>query len=278
MKKTSALAIIFTIIVLSCCIGFVSCDKHDDPIQVNYALDNDFNVGVTDTQTRMTFEPLSADGIRVDYKYGLVFYPGTLIDAKYYEYLGNALAKQGYLVVIPKLLFAYAQYENEESAFADYPNVRFFVGGHSQGGGAAIRRAQECYDQITGAILFSPLAYRHQLLDENGDPVKDENEIEIYIKDTLIDLSLPALLLEASDDNVLSDEQKADAKSRLNENCTMSYAITPGSHMSFSTMDTDEILSMFNNDGNGMTQQEKDEQRNLAVIYTLAFMQSVVLG
>lgn len=278
MRKKIIFTPIFILIIIASCICLGSCNRHDVLIPVDYALDNHFEVGVTDTESQLIFEPISSEGKKIDYKYGIVFYLGTMIDATYYEYLGNALAAQGYIVIMPKLLFAYAQYQKEETAFENFPNVRFFIGGHSQGGGACIRRAQECIDSVIGAILYSPLAYRHQLTDENGEPVVDENGVEIYIKDDLSNSQLPVLLLEAANDNVLTADMKADAKSRLNEDRTINHTIAPGSHMSFSTMDTDEILSLFNNDGDGITQSEKEEQRRLTLIYTLAFMQSVVLG
>ena len=213
---------------------------------------------------------------KVNYRYGVVFYVGTAIEPKYYEYLGTALAKQGYLVVMPKfkLNMAYNYYAEQEKAFSDYPNVKFFIAGHSQGGGAAIRRASENASSVAGAILLSPLAYRHKKFDENGKPVKDENDVEIYISDNLKDVDVPTLLIEAAEDHVLTDEMKADARSRLKEGYTHKV-ISPGAHMSFCTADSDDVLKVFNDDGDGISESDKQAQRTQTVAYVLEFVKNL---
>lgn len=276
MKKKILATISTLLLAIFCCIGLCSCDKNKK-VPVDYASDMNFDVKTTIDNDYKVYEPVSSDGKEVDYKYGVIFYLGTAIKEDNYDYLGNALAKQGYLVVMPKIYFASFQYKDVEQAFDRYKDVKFFVGGHSQGGGAAIRRAQENSDKVAGAILFAPLASRHQLLDGEGNPVVDEETgVEVYVNESIAELQLPTLLLEASCDNVLSSKQKADAISRLNPQTTTKYMIDPGAHMSFSAMDSDSILSLFKNDGNGITQEQKDEQRRLTVEYTLAFLKSVV--
>ncbi len=274
--KTKIFAIISTLLLaIFCCIGLCSCNK-TEKVPVDYSGDMNFDIKIVEDDNYKVFEPISSDGKQVDYKYGVIFYLGTMISEDHYDYLGNALSKQGYLVVMPKIYLAYFQYKDVEEAFNRYPNVKFFVGGHSQGGGAAIRRAQENEDRVAGAILFAPLALRHQLFDKDGKPVVNEDGVDVYINDNLHDLQLPTLLIEASNDHVLTDAFKADALSRLNLQTTTKHMIDPGSHMSFSTNDKDETLKAFNNDGDGITQEQKDEQRRLTVEYTLAFLKSVV--
>lgn len=259
-----------------CTLSFVACDKRETPC-VDYTLDNDFYVEFSNTQDYRIFCPKIDKSQPITAKYGLIFYVGTGIDASYYDYLGTALAKQGYLTLISKNTFAYAQYQTTESAFSMYPDVKFFVGGHSQGGGCAIRRAKENSSSLLGALLFAPIAYRHKLLDKDNNPVLDDNGIEIYVKDSLVDAALPVLLLQASADRVLSDDIKADALSRLNKDRTQQHTLSPASHMSFSTFDDDAVLALFNGDGDGITQQEKDAQRIDTVQLSLAYMRAVVL-
>lgn len=279
-KITIAIALVLLITTAFC---LLACDK-DESVSVDYSAENSFFVKTTDSDSALVFEPVQDpvygdSGMtytKVNYRYGVVFYVGTAIEPKYYEYLGTALAKQGYLVVMPKfkLNMAYNYYTEQEQAFSDYPNVKFFIAGHSQGGGAAIRRASENASSVAGAILLSPLAYRHKKLDENGKPVKDENGVEIYIADNLKDVDVPTLLIEAAEDRVLTDEMKADARSRLKEGYTQK-AISPGAHMSFCTADSDETLKFFNNDGDGISESDKQAQRTQTVAYVLEFIKNL---
>lgn len=282
--KFTILSAILIVALTACCL-FACNDKGDSPAKVDYQSDNSYFVKTAESETALTFEPIldpvySESGMtykQVDYRFGVIFYVGTAIEPKYYEYLGNALAKQGYLIVMPKvtLNMTYAYYKAQEEAFSAYPNVKFFVAGHSQGGGAALRRASENADTVAGAILLSPLCYRHKLLDADGNPVKDEESgVDKYIIDNLKDVDVATLLVEAEQDHVLSDEMKADAKTRLKEGY-VHKVISPAAHMSFSTMDNDEILKSFNNDGDGITEAQKQSQRTKTVEYILDFVKGL---
>ena len=276
-KISIAIALVLLITTAFC---LFACDK-DESVAVDYSAENSFFVKTTDSDSALVFEPVQDpvygdDGMtytKVNYRYGVVFYVGTAIEPKYYEYLGTALAKQGYLVVMPKFM-AYNYYAEQEKAFSDYPNVKFFIAGHSQGGGAAIRRASENASSVAGAILLSPLAYRHKKFDENGKPVKDENDVEIYISDNLKDVDVATLLIEAAEDHVLTDEMKADARSRLKEGYTHKV-ISPGAHMSFCTADSDDVLKVFNDDGEGISESDKQAQRTQTVAYVLEFVKNL---
>ena len=133
MKKRLATLLVGICVLLT--LSLYACDK---PLpKVDPSLDNDFAVNIEDGEDALVFSPIGAKPT-----VGLIFYVGTLIDAANYEYLVKALARQGYLTVIPKEMFAFYQYDNYESAYDRFKDVRFFLGGHSQGGGAAIRRAR----------------------------------------------------------------------------------------------------------------------------------------
>ena len=248
MNKLTRTIVSFIVIalVLTTSAMLFACDKNDDGI--DYSISNNFEYKVIENSDMVAYKP-----INVTPKYGLIFYVGTVIEPKYYEYLATALAKEGYVAVIPKmsLYMAYAGYKEVEPAFAEFADVEFFVGGHSQGGGAAVRRAMENASIIKGVVLYAPLCYN---------------------EDNIVDCNIPTLLLEASDDGVLTPEMKADAKTRI-AGSAEKYTVY-GSHMSFSTFDDDEVLAMFN-DG-ALTQEEKDKQRSDAVSYTLNFMRKVV--
>lgn len=247
MKRSLSiiLSILLLLAISSCLIG---CDKDTSDGGIDYSLNNNFEVSCTEDNTSIVYSPTTGTP-----EYGLIFYVGTAIEYVHYKYLGEALAKQGYLVVIPKVTagLAYLLYNENEVAFTKYPNVKFFVGGHSQGGGAAVRRAQENVDKVQGVILYAPLCYG---------------------SDSIRTLGLPTLLLEATKDGVLTADMKSDAKTRLPDNRT-EYMIE-GCHMSFSSLDDDGTLSFFK-DGPA-TAEVKAEQKSKTVNFTMAFMKEVV--
>lgn len=250
MKKiiVCALICIFSICLFAC----NKVDKDDKAPRlpsVDYSAVNNFTVVQTDTEETLEFAP---DGVKCSY--GVVFYVGTAITPINYAYLGNALAKQGYLVVMPKrpLNMTYFQYAEEETAFSKYPDVKFFVAGHSQGGGAAVKRAQENVDTISGIFLLAPLTY--------GDTIANTN--------------IPTLLINADNDHVLTDQMKSDAKSTLPENRT-ELLLENACHMSFSEFDDDSVLSFFGGDG-PMTDEFRIAQRQNTVSAVLDFLRTTI--
>lgn len=246
MKKLlSAMLIVF---ILGCTLVCLVACKKDEGDYVDYGKDNNYEYERTEDKNAVTYTPIGATA-----KYGLVFYIGTAIAPEHYSYLAEPLAKQGYIVVIPKVALAYMMYKETESAFTNYPDIEFFVGGHSQGGGAALRRAQENADSVKGVILYAPLCFN---------------------KDSLKNSSMPTLLLEASSDGVLTAEMKSDAKTRLPD--TRTELMLEGCHMSFSSYDSNATLTMFN-DG-PVSDEVKTAQKEQTYGHTLAFMRSVIQG
>lgn len=262
MKKLlSIVAIVLTLCFASFCL--IACDGKPDNhkpgnqesgnqepnnqvVYVDYSKDNSFEFELSEDADAVTYMPVGATP-----KYGLLFYVGTSIAPKKYAYFAEPLAKQGFAVVIPKVPFAYKQYKETEPAFEKYPNVEFFIAGHSQGGGAAVRRAQENIDSVKGVILCAPLCFG---------------------QDTIKDSSVPTLLLEASKDGVLTPTMKADAKTRLPDSRT-EYMLE-GCHMSFSSYDSNAVLKFFK-DGPA-TDEEKAAQKEMTYNYILSFMRAAI--
>jgi len=254
MKTKLVPLILIIVLCIAICAG---CNKDNTIPEVNYNVDNSYDVQVEDNSEYLSFSPKGATA-----KYGLLFYVGTLIPPSSYEYLGNALAKQGYVMVIPKadLMFAYFRYQTEEIVFERFSNIEFFIGGHSQGGGAAIRRAAENTDITKGVVLLAPLANSHYEFDEFDN--------ESYVVDTIKDTTIPTLLIEASEDHILSDAQKEDAKTRLPIGYSNSI-IQGGCHMCFSNEKPTLTDGPFVN----MT---KEEQHNQTISIVLEFMNKIV--
>lgn len=71
---------------------------------------------------------------------GLIFYPGGRVDYRAYSPMAEALAKEGFLVIIPRMPFNLAVfgYNEAEKYIQEYPMVEnWVIGGHSLGGSMA---------------------------------------------------------------------------------------------------------------------------------------------
>jgi hypothetical protein len=245
MKKI--LTFTLAIVMLISLFVFAGCDTPAPPEvipAVDYSLTNNYDYEVVESDDFVTYVP------DANATHGFLFYLGTSVAPKYYQYLASALAKQGYLVVISTNGFPYMFYDKDEPTFEEYPNIKFFVGGHSQGGAAAVKRTNEHRDEVVGVVLLAPLAYPH---------------------DSIADTDIPVLLLEATNDGVLSADMKADAKRSIPYNSEQH--LIEGCHMSFSTMDSDETLSLFH-DGPA-TPEQKEAQRASTLSFVLAFMNRI---
>lgn len=281
-SKIPAICVLIVLILTSFCL--FACNKSDQKaVDVNYQIANDFQIKTSNTDEYLVFEPIlnpiyNDTGMTytaVNYRYGIVFYTGLNIGASEYSYLGNALAKQGYLVVVSKDKSSFYNYATSEKAFEQYKNVRFFVGGHSlQGGAAAIRRASETPD-IAGAVLLAPVGDRHKVLDENGMPEKDENGIEIQVADTLANSTLPTLLVNGDSDKVLTQAQIADTLSRMPAVC-VKKTIEFGTHLGFTDIDDSNDVPFklpgYQADFDATASSQRKSQRNLTVRYILEFL------
>ena len=295
MKKkiiTTVLTLAFTLVL---CATLFACDKKGDDKKINYAIDNSFVVLERTVGNALVFSPVTnatrdengkvTNGNNLNCEYGVILYVGMGIEPERYSYLATALAKQGYLVVIPQLdnNLAYTHYQAEEKAFETYGNVNFFIAGHSfEGGASAIRRTSENKDKVMGTVLFAPVGSRHKLLDENGEPVKDDNGIEIYVADNLLDCSLPVLLVEADNDKVRTQDKANDAKARLKDGY-VSKVLKESNHTAFAQIDVEDDLPIkflpnFTDDVNATTIEQKNAQRAETCTVVLAFLRSVFLG
>lgn len=150
-----------------------------------------------------------------DVEWVLLFYVGTAMPADNYDAVMNALASRGVAVIVSENALADLMYEETEKAFEEYPDAKYFIGGHSQGGGAAIRRAAENLDKTAGVILYSPM---------------------IVNDSTLADKDIPAIYFEAENDRVLTADFKAESASRTNAECEFVY-LQGANHMCYGAAD-----------------------------------------
>ena len=271
-KLSVVLIAVFILIFASLCLMY--CNKKAEKEYIDYTKDNEFEIEHTTYIANPDAEESEQYGMEIycpkdnNPKYGLIFYVGTIISADKYSYLSFALAKAGFLVIIPNVSFnmTYGYYEDQTEVISlkvlnDFSDVEFFVGGHSQGGGAAMRFSTENQSRIIGSIFMSPLCFSEFDTEDNKFGLSNSN--------------LPALLLEASGDRVLKKEQKLDAKNRMPKG-VVRYVIDPGAHMSFSEWEDDTTLSFFYGDGLGITEEGKALQKVKTIEYIFAFIYKVI--
>lgn len=264
-KSKFTMIALLGVLIAVCSLYFVSCHNGGGDI---YAQDNNFAFNVIDGKDALVYEPKD-----VEYRYGIIFYVASLVPPQNYAYLGEALAKQGYLVVIPKLSLnlAYANYLGSEPAFKKYPNVKFFIGGHGLGGGAAVRRAQENHNDILGVTLYVPICSSRQIYDKNGQLTYDDDGNVIKEYESIAKFSIPTLLLEADGENIRTNAMATDAKARLNPATTKTVKLPNAGYTGFYQADSATHTS-------SLTPQQRKTQLNAIINHTLNFLRSVVVG
>jgi dienelactone hydrolase len=100
-----------------------------------------------------TFEPN-----RRQRKTGFIFYPGALVDPRSYAPTAQAIAAQGYLTVIVKMVgdLAILSPDRASVVISDYPDIEnWVIGGHSFGGAIACSYAKNFPDAVQGVILWA---------------------------------------------------------------------------------------------------------------------------
>ena len=99
---------------------------------------NSYDVKITDEDGGRLYSP-EADNVT----WGFIFYLGTAMSTDNYDYIMTAIAKAGIAVYVPSNPFPDLLYSENEEGFSALGTQNYFIGGHSQGGGAAVRRACE---------------------------------------------------------------------------------------------------------------------------------------
>lgn len=89
---------------------------------------------------------------------GFIFYPGGRINPKGYASLMNAIASEGYLVVIPEMPINMAVFNANvaDEIIAHYPDIKHWViGGHSVGGTMAAQYTAQNPEVIKGLAIWA---------------------------------------------------------------------------------------------------------------------------
>jgi pimeloyl-ACP methyl ester carboxylesterase len=172
------------------------------------AMQSDAIVQVSD-QSWLAFWP---QGVVADS--GLILYPGGRVDPRAYAPAAQAIARQGYAVVIAPMPFNLAVFSPEKAAqiMQAYPDIeRWVVGGHSLGGAMAARYTYQHPDQVAGLLLWA--AYPAESNDLSG-------------------FDLPVSSIYGTQDGLATPE-KIDASRPLLPADTIWVAIEGGNHAQF---------------------------------------------
>lgn len=147
-----------------------------------------------------------------DAKIGVVFYQGAKVEVESYSYLGEAFAKDGHFVVMPKLPLNLAILGTNvvDSVIEKYPEVqKWYVAGHSMGGAMISRYAFQHEEKVDGIILLGS-----------------------YPADDFSTKLIPMLSIYGEVDGLATVEKIKNSKKLLSKNATM-HMIKGGNHANF---------------------------------------------
>lgn len=147
-----------------------------------------------------------------DAKIGVVFYQGAKVEAEAYSYLGEALAKDGHFVVMPKLPLnlAILGINEVDSVIEQYPEVqKWYVAGHSMGGAMISKYAFQHEDKVDWIIFLGS-----------------------YPADDFSTKSIPMLSIYGEVDALATVEKIENNKKLMSKNTTM-HMIKGGNHAHF---------------------------------------------
>lgn len=145
-------------------------------------------------------------------KIGIIFYQGAKVEAEAYSYLGEALAKDGHVVVMPKLPLnlAILGINVVDSVIEKYPEVqKWYVAGHSMGGAMISKYAFQHEDKVDGIIFLGS-----------------------YPAEDFSTKSLPMLSIYGEVDALATVEKIENNKKLMSKNATM-HMIKGGNHAHF---------------------------------------------
>ncbi|MGE7887252.1 alpha/beta hydrolase [Bacillus cereus] len=147
-----------------------------------------------------------------DAKIGVVFYQGAKVEVESYSYLGEALAKDGHFVVMPKLPLNLAILGTNvvDSVIEKYPEVqKWYVAGHSMGGAMISRYAFQHEEKVDGIILLGS-----------------------YPADDFSTKLIPMLSIYGEVDGLATVEKIKNSIKLMSKNATM-HMIKGGNHANF---------------------------------------------
>jgi dienelactone hydrolase len=200
--------------------------------------------GILGPQNALVFRPTGQEP-----QVGYVFYPGGRVDYRAYAPYAQAVADQGFLVVVPEMPLNLAVLNSQAAGavIPAYPEIRAWaVGGHSLGGSMAAQFAHANPQQVRGLVLLA--SYPAEGTDLSG---YDVAVVSIY----------------ASEDGLATVEKVEESRPLLPPQ-TQWVMITGGNHAQFGDYGEQ--------DGDGAATMDRAEQQTQAAAATAALLQRVL--
>ncbi|MCC5794498.1 MAG: hypothetical protein JJT85_07155 [Chromatiales bacterium] len=157
---------------------------------------------------------------------GVIIYPGGRIDPRGFAQPAREIAKAGYLVVIVPMPFNIAATAPDRAAevIASWPEIdQWVIGGHSVGGTMAARFVHQNPGAVAGLFIWASYP---------GDG------------NSLADRDLPVSVIYASEDDVLAQPFRVEARRHLLPAHTRWILIEGGDHHQFGTYEVDGPRTM----------------------------------
>ncbi len=252
-KFQKVIVVTLAVVLLSFVMLTAGCGKeNNNTYNTGYSDGVNYSDGILSNEYEI--EILSVDGYRIyqpkaNTEWVFVFYLGTAMTMDNYDAILSAVASHGISVVVPNNKFADVMYKQMEDAYGLFEAENYILGGHSQGGGAAIRRASENMQTTRACVLYSPM-------------LAPSNEA------TLADSDLPVIFFEAENDKILSSSDKSEVKTRMNDMCE--YVMLEGAnHMCYGESD---LMSS----QDGALERTKEEIQAEVTQLTLEFLNKII--
>lgn len=234
----------FVVLVVLLTAGFLiwASDAASPMPEAVQALQSSKDVQV-ETDPWLVFTPTSQEPVT-----GLIFYPGGKVDPGSYSPAAQAIAKQGYLVVIVPMPLNLAVLAPGKAAevIRAFPEIQVWaIGGHSLGGAMAANFARKHPEWLTGLVLWASY------------PASSDN---------LSQSSLRVVSIYGTQDG-LSDAGKIAASKALLPNDTRYVPIDGGNHAGFGWYGVQS--------GDGQAKISRQEQQAQVVQATLDLLEEL---
>ncbi len=237
MKKKIILSAygIFGILALTVAVFFIYTSDyyHADPEILSQFADKNSSVTVVERDDNITvYSPENGS------EYGLIFYPGALVESEAYAPLLTSIAERGITCICADMPFNLAIFgiDRAKEIIPSFDNIRhWYIGGHSLGGAMASSFAAGYEGSLDGLVLFA--AYSVSDISKSG-----LNVISVY----------------GSNDGVLNkdayDNKRKNLPEKINE-----LVIKGGCHSYFGAYGMQE--------GDGVPTVSRDDQVTVTAQY-----------